>query len=245
LNHTFVRENVFFYVTAYNSGNHWIILAAENITRTDNEMENTMQLQFPLHTISDSVDADVLYALARAEAEFTVAELRAVLGRRSLEGIRRSLARLVDQGIVAQHRVGRSSSYALNRDHLAAPAIIALAELNTTLRSRITERLREWTHQPVYAAIFGSGARGEMRPQSDIDFALVREGADDDTWEQQVEDLTRDIAAWTGNDVRPLILDADTIRGRGDTESVLRDIAAEGVPLWGERADFRRLIEAR
>ncbi|WP_159440528.1 nucleotidyltransferase domain-containing protein [Tersicoccus phoenicis] len=71
---------------------------------------------------------------------------------------------------------GRASLYRLNREHLAAPAIIELARLGDTLRERIAERIEGWAEQPVYAALFGSGARGEMTAASDLDLFILRSG---------------------------------------------------------------------
>lgn len=203
-----------------------------------------MLLQSPLNTVTSMVEADVLRVLARAESEFTVARLSTMIEGRSPEGIRRALERLVDQGVVDRRVVGRAHSYALNRAHLAAPAIIALATLDNELRDRLRARVAEWRVPPTYAAIFGSGARGEMTPESDIDLAFVFEGAVDDHTFDDIVDLAHDVTAWTGNDTRPLVLDSDEIRGRAEAERVLLDIARDGIPFAGEAGDFRELVGA-
>jgi UTP:GlnB (protein PII) uridylyltransferase len=193
--------------------------------------------------VTSAVDGEVLGVLARADAEFTVPELRIRLGR-STEGIRRALERLAEQGIVIRRSIGRATSYQLNRGHLAAPAIIELAELPATLRLRISQEIESWARPPVYAALFGSAARQQMRPDSDIDILLVADEIDDPVWEEQVADLARAVTTWTGNDARPLVFSTEEIRGRSNSEAVLRAILDEGVPLAGDRRFFQKLIAA-
>ncbi len=203
-----------------------------------------MELQNPMHTISSSVDADVLTVLARADSEFTISTLERMMESRSYEGIRNSLARLASQGVVTRRSVGRAHAYSLNRQHLAAPAIIELANLPESLRGRIREHIQSWTEKPYYVAMFGSGARGEMQTGSDIDLVFVREHGSTDRWQDQVDSLTRDISTWTGNDVRPLEFAVDDIRGRAMDEPILREIARDAFTIHGELSAFRRLVDA-
>jgi predicted nucleotidyltransferase len=200
-----------------------------------------VQIQSPFRTVTTAVDGEILAALARADHDFTVGELHVRLGR-STEGVRRALDRLVEQGIVTRRSIGRATSYQLNREHVAAPAITALAELPTTLRNRIRDHIAVWSEQPFYGALFGSVARQEMRPDSDIDILLVTDDADSTVWDEQIAALTRAVGSWTGNDVRPLVFATDEIRGGAAREPVLREIAAEGVTIAGGRGDFTKLV---
>jgi predicted nucleotidyltransferase len=200
-----------------------------------------VQIQSPFKVVTAAVDGEVLAVLARADQDFTVSELHVKLGR-STEGVRRALDRLVEQGIVVRQSIGRATSYRLNRAHIAAPAITALAELATTLRNQIRDHIAEWAEQPLYGALFGSVARQQMRPDSDIDILLVVDHVDSAVWEDQLAGLTRAVESWTGNDVRPLVFATEEIRGQGDREAVLREIAAEGVTIAGGRRDFTKLV---
>ena len=83
--------------------------------------------------------------------------------------------------------------------------------------------------------MFGSAARGDMRPASDIDVFVVRPsriGLEDDRWHVQLEALARHVTAWTGNDTRVLELSADEIRRRTNA-AVVREIATDGITLHG------------
>lgn len=196
-----------------------------------------MDLARPLTVITPTVDGDVLAVLARASAAFTGRQIHQLAGRHSERGVRNTLQRLSMQGVVIRERVGSSDRYALNRAHLAAPHIEALAHLRTEFLRRITEGLEEWMVAAEYAALFGSAARGDMRPDSDIDLFVVRSDrvdADDDRWRRQLSALALDMTAWTGNDTRVLELSASEARaGIAAGDEVLLEIRDEGVTLHG------------
>jgi hypothetical protein len=159
--------------------------------------------------------------------------------------VRKVLGRLVEQGIVHVEQVGPSYRYRLNRSHLAAPHIIALAGLRAELLSRLRTRLAQWDPPPVYAALFGSAARGDMRTGSDIDLLIVRPDEvdpDDDQWVEQVDELTSEVTGWTGNDTRPLEYgDTETRRALRRGAPVLEAVKTEGIHLHGP-SDYLRIV---
>ena len=134
-----------------------------------------MDLTDPTRALTPTLDGPVLAVLARAGRPLTVGEIAQQAVRGSEIGIRRSVARLVDQGLVMATQMGRNLVHELNRDHVAARAALALADLRLELWKRLRETLSEWTEQPVHAAVFGSAARGDGGPDSDIDLLLVHQ----------------------------------------------------------------------
>lgn len=203
-----------------------------------------MQFSRPLAVVTPTLDGPVLTALAAADGPFTTGQLTRILGEGSDEGIRKVLRRLTAQGIVSAERVGPAFAYRLNRVHLAAEPIIALAGLRGTFLTRLERLLASWAQPPAYAAVFGSAGRGTMRPDSDIDLLLVRSHALDDMWDTQLEHLVSTVSAWTGNDLRPLVYtltELDAARG----EPVLLDILDSGITVAGERSWFQRRVRPR
>ncbi len=204
-----------------------------------------MELNHPLATITPTLDGDVLAMLAQHEAAFTTGQLHRVLTRYSEEGIRKVLTRLTRQGVVHSERVGNAYSYQLNRDHLASGPIIELAHLLRTLLRRLEDRLESWRFPPMYAAVFGSAARGTMTADSDLDLLLVR---DDNTplavWEEQVGILAADVTSWTGNDARPLEYTVSELSGARD-EPVLRDVLERGLTIAGSHVWLSRQLRER
>jgi len=190
-----------------------------------------------LSTVTPTLDGDVLAVLARVDSTFTAGQLRRVLARHSEEGIRKVLQRLAKQGVLHVEKAGSAFVYRFNRDHLAAEHVIGLSRLMETLLARLEERLTSWEVRPVYAAVFGSAARGTMTVDSDLDLLLVfPDGADGQRWEAQIALLAADVGRWTGNDLRPLVFAEAELVGRAREEPVLRDVLDEGLTVAGSRA---------
>lgn len=204
-----------------------------------------MQLNRPFATVTPTLDGDVLAVLAAASTTtFTISQIQRILTTASGEGIRKVLTRLTAQGVVLHDRFGRTNTYRLNAEHLAAEPILALSRLTATLLDRIEAQLQAWREPPVYAAVFGSAATGRMTLSSDIDLLMVRRSPPEpdaphdapDVWEEQVAQLARSVTAWTGNDARVVEYTEDDLRrAAGAGEPLLRDVAKQGLTVAGSR----------
>ncbi|UPW13464.1 nucleotidyltransferase domain-containing protein [Gordonia amicalis] len=199
-----------------------------------------MQLNKPFATVTPTLDGDVLAVLASADVTFTISQVQRILGTASGEGIRKVLNRLSAQGVVLHDEVGRTHTYRLNTEHLAAQPIMALSRLNSTFLHRLEQHLTEWEAAVRYAAVFGSAATGRMRLDSDIDVFLVRAtDSEDDAWDQRVTELARLVTAWTGNDGRIIEYTEDELRAAvAAGEPLLDDVSKQGLTVAGTRAWF-------
>ena len=156
----------------------------------------------PLAVVTPTLDAAVLHALAATTAWTSGARVHRMAGTGSPDGVRRVLARLVAQGIVLADEHPHATLYLLNREHVAADAIVALTRVRTTIIDRITDALSRWSPEPVHASLFGSFARGEATTTSDIDVLVVigpATAADQDRRAAQTDQLATDVLRWTGN----------------------------------------------
>lgn len=203
-----------------------------------------MRLQEPLAVVTPTVDGDVLATLASTNQSFTTGELHRLLGRHSHSGIRKVLLRLQEQGIVESERFGNVTTFRLNQDHLAAPAISELARLRYIYFDRLRETFGSWRPAPVFAAMFGSAARGEMRNSSDIDLFVVRPDDLDtktrDEWDENLRALQQMASRWTGNDVRAIQMDESEVIDNLAHEPLLESIRFDGVVLHGTSSFWRR-----
>lgn len=203
-----------------------------------------MNFRRPFETVTPTLDGDVLAVLAGADAEFTAARVARMVGDASERGVRNALDRLARQGIVHLNRTTPVKLFALNRDHLAAPWVIGLAGLRAQLLDRLERAVADWTVKPLAAALFGSVARGEAGPDSDVDVLIVRparQDPDSGDWPQQMEALRSALTAWTGNDARLLEYGADEIELM-PSERVVRDALRDGIFFHGSAAAVRRFI---
>ena len=198
-----------------------------------------MDLAMPLAVVTPTLDAAVLHALAATTARASGAQVHRMAGTGSPDGVRRVLTRLAAQGIVLAEEHPNATLYLLNRDHVAADAVVALTRLRTTIIDRITDALSHWSPEPVHASLFGSFARGEATTASDIDIVVVigpAGAADQDARAAQIDQLTADVLRWTGN--RGHIVDP--------TPDILTAmIAAEDPLLASWRADHIHLMGTR
>lgn len=188
-----------------------------------------MQLQRPFASVTTAVDGDVLMVLSRAAGPMTIADISRLVPDRSYAGVRNSADRLTEQGIVTRFRTGRTKAFALNPDHLAAGAVRALADMRRELLERLTVGCDGLPLR--YAAVFGSGARGEMRPDSDLDLCFVVIAGRRPEAEDAIHALCERAQGWTGNVVRPVVFDESEVDA---ADPLLASVARDGVPIAGD-----------
>lgn len=199
-----------------------------------------MDLNRPIGVITPTIDAEVLAVLAGSTVTFTGAQVQKIMGSHTQKGVWSALQRLSNQGVVIKVQKGSAGLYSLNRDHLAARYILGLANLKSELLERMTKAITKWEIKPIFAAIFGSAARGEMRLDSDIDIFLVRPDkvdVDDNLWVSLQGGIVESVTKWTGNDARVFELsESEVAKGVAANERVLMDIKEQAIVLLGERS---------
>lgn len=203
-----------------------------------------MDFRHPLGVVTPTLDGDILVALARADEGFSGRQLHRLVGHASEPGVRKAADRLVEQGIVLRQQVGRAKVYRLNRQHVAAPYIEGLAALRGVLIDRLRRTLGAWKEPPMMAALFGSAARGEATPSSDLDLLLVRRGEvseESSVWQEQVSALEREATEWTGNDARVLEYSEEEL-AISDVGGLVEGAIAEGALVFGSRRRLRQRL---
>ncbi len=196
--------------------------------------------------MTPTLDGDVLSVLARAEAEMTGRELQRVIGHGSHQGIRNAADRLAGQGVVSRRSAGNANLYQLNRDHVAASWIEGLASLPSQVLDRLRDAITGWEQSPTLVVLFGSVARGEATPDSDLDLLVVRPAEcepDEPVWQEQLSKLQTHASAWTGNDARVLEFGEHELAG-GEPQQVLTDATRDGIELYGTLRMLRRGFRA-
>jgi hypothetical protein len=134
-------------------------------------------------SITATLDGPTLIALATVVQPLTVNEIAHRASRGSEIGIRRALVRLVDEGIVSAVKIGKTTVYNLNRDHVAASVVLEMSRLRAELWRRLSVEISSWRVTPAYACVFGSAARRDGDESSDIDILLVRAPTQDEIGE--------------------------------------------------------------
>ena len=192
-----------------------------------------MEFSSPLATVTPTVDGDVLAILSGTDGWFTTTLLQEQIPTRSVPGIRNVLIRLVDQGIVQSLIVGRVHQYRLNRQHIAAEPIIALARLRDAFTQRAAAAMGAWHEPPLFAALC---------PQTSSALrivAIMPRRVHQRIWDDQVSEFEAAAQLWTGNPVTVVAVGEDAV---GEASILLDEVARDGIAIVGDFAWFRRSI---
>ena len=205
-----------------------------------------MDMGNPTAAVTPTLDGPVLSVLAGTTRPLTGRAIARLVPQASQKGVQLVLNRLTEQGMVSRQEAGQAALYELNRDHLAAPAVAALARIRTGLFDRLRGELATWRVRPHHASVFGSAARGDGDAASDVDLFVVRPKAtveDNPVWRAQLDRLAREVLAWTGNHAAIVeISAADVERLRAKRPAVVDDLAHDGIDISGRK--LRSLLRA-
>lgn len=202
-----------------------------------------MDVSKPYSVISSPLDVEALLVLRRTTRPLTGRDVARLASRGSTAGIRKALARLTAHGIIQAEEAGRAILYTLNREHLAFPALEALASMQTELKRRLSTEIGDWSLQPNHVSIFGSAARADGNTSSDIDLFVVRPtgvGEEDPVWREQLALLASHTFSWTGNRLAVSEVDTRGLRRlRQERPSVVEDLREDAITLAGRDINLK------
>jgi predicted nucleotidyltransferase len=192
-----------------------------------------MNLGVPVLDVAPPVRGALLQALARLEQPVTRRQLAAAAGV-APGNAGAVIGELIQAGLVSETIAGRSSMVVLNRSHLAAGPVLALAGLRGELIQRLRERLSAW--RDLHGAwIFGSVARGDADNDSDVDLLIVADDLRSPDLHERLSRLQADVRSWTGNDLQ-LVEHSQTswrklVRAKNPLDEQIR---LDGIALAGD-----------
>jgi predicted nucleotidyltransferase len=147
---------------------------------------------------------------------------------------------LIQTGLVSEAVAGRASMVELNRSHLAAAPLLALAGLRGELIRRLREGLSQWPDL-VGAWLFGSVARGDAGQDSDIDLLIVADDLRSSDLHARLSQLHADVRLWTGNDLQLVEHSMKSwqklVRAKNPLVEAIRQ---DGISLTVERSELLR-----
>lgn len=197
-----------------------------------------MDLSSPISSVIPTAQGAVLAVLSRSGEPLSGRQVAALTnGRFGQWRVNEVLGQLAAAGIVLRESRPPAKLYRLNRDHVAAAGVEALANQRQELLSRIRSEVAAWVVQADAVWLFGSAARGDGDITSDIDLLVVRPVAvdeDDETWLGQIDEVSEHIALWSGNSCEVLELSRAELAGvvsRG--ERLFEDLRADALTLSG------------
>ena len=154
-----------------------------------------------------------------------------------------ALGRLEDIGIVRRQGSGQTQLFRLNRENLLVrdlliPLLTKEREAFPRILSRVSELL---TGRCVRALVFGSVARGEERPDSDLDLLLIADGPQGQAATRQGGDQVRAaLATEWGLRVNAIVLTHQAVEARRQRKDPLvTTILREGIAIDVDRVKRR------
>jgi predicted nucleotidyltransferase len=190
----------------------------------------------PIESIVPGVQGKVLTVLAGTETELTMSMVSRLAGT----GVNRTVSvlnHLVALGLVERRDVGASALVRLARENEAVRSILELSRLRDAVLARIGSEATTIDPAPLSVVVFGSMARGEAGPESDIDIVVVRSSdvdADDAGWTASLGRWSDKARLIAGNPVNLLIVaQQDVPKLLRRRNSVWREIVRDGITLVG------------
>lgn len=157
-------------------------------------------------------EAAALRVLARQVRDRSGREV-ARLASASPSSIRRALERLERIGLVHSRASSHAVLYRPNRDHVLWEPVLAVLTAPARIEAAVGDLVNMRLGQQATVAIFGSVARRDSTPASDVDVALVFDDAvDSGVREALVDDLADLVESKTGNAVQILELSRTQLR---------------------------------
>lgn len=195
-----------------------------------------MNLTEPLRSVIPGAHGQVLQVVARTQKPLTARQVALLTeGGTSKRRANDVLQELTEAGVILRQDSAPSYLYSLNRDHVAAGAILALADLRSTLLDRIRGNIATWEWKPVAAYLFGSTAKGTAAERSDIDVLVVQPpNIPADDWDDQLSILSENVHRWSGNYCEILELTEAELQESVSADNPLAaDLQDHGVILYG------------
>lgn len=150
------------------------------------------------------------------------------------QACKQALDRLETIGLVLRQGAGHTQLLRLNFEHeLVKDALLPLFAAEKVFQSRLRAAIaRAIGKDARTATLFGSAARKEDRPGSDIDLLLVAEGGRKTALADKAAEFGRGFIRRYGVRLSPIVYSAAEARAKyGSGDPLIKDVLAHGVDL--------------
>ena len=172
----------------------------------------------------------ILRLFCMTRGEYTGREMAKLTGYSQTYAIR-ALADLEANGLLFRRHVGRSHLYSLNDAHMMVEELTRLFNLERDALERLVQRFKDALGDDLLSIIvFGSVARGEERPDSDIDMVLKLRDGSRGVVEGKIDAVSNAVTAASGNPVSPVLITAselENMRGKKDKKGMWAEVLGE------------------
>jgi predicted nucleotidyltransferase/DNA-binding HxlR family transcriptional regulator len=194
-----------------------------------------MRFHEPLDDIlGNRTQIKLLRLLSRTRSAHTGRELARLIDL-SHNSTRYALDELERNGLIVKQQAGRSNLYSLDEDNIIFTEILSPAfKLEEDLLGEVARIFSDKLGEDLVATIlFGSVAKGEEHPNSDIDLVLVfGDEVNPADREDEVAEASLQVAKLFGNQVSTILLkNTDFERKKNARRGLWREIAETGLSI--------------
>ena len=196
-----------------------------------------MQFKNYLDTIfSQPTKVKLLRFLFETRPEMTGREL-ARFAKISHMQVYRNLDDLKAHGIVTKKRVGGAHVFSLNEKNVLVKDVLntLFQKEGKLLGDVLRAILREKAGDMLSVVVFGSAAKGEERPASDVDiFILTKNESDSNLVNDFLSDAELRFHEQTGNRLAPIVMTITELKGKYKTNKTLISGILSGKVISGK-----------
>lgn len=150
---------------------------------------------------------------------------------------RRELNKLVDMGLLVSSRTGNLQYYEINKKTPFYNEFRAIIKKTIGIEAVLGNKLRGLSGI-TFAFIFGSYAKNEFKPESDIDMVIIGTVSED-----RLVKIFRDVEREIGREINYHIYSLREFKNRLKTNSFTKNIIENRIIVAGDDGEFRTLLK--
>jgi predicted nucleotidyltransferase len=149
---------------------------------------------------------------------------------------RRELNKLADMGLLASSRTGNLRYYEINKKSPFYNEFRAIIQKTIGIEAILKGKL-QGLKGITFAFIFGSYAKNEFKPESDIDIVIIGTIS-----EVRLAKIFRDVEKEIGREINYHIYSLQEFKNRLKINSFIKNIIESYIIVAGDDGDFRTLL---
>lgn len=151
---------------------------------------------------------------------------------------RRELNKLVDVGLLITSREGNLQFYLVNKKNPLYAEFKTIIQKTIGIDALLKDAL-EKVAGINFAFVFGSYAKKDFKPESDIDMAVVG-----DVKEELLMKILKNIEKTIGREINYHLYTVKEFKEKIKTNSFVKNIIKDYIMVTGDEREFRRLLKA-
>jgi predicted nucleotidyltransferase len=149
---------------------------------------------------------------------------------------RRELNKLVDMGMLTAMKEGNLLYYQVNKQNPLYREFSAIIQKTIGIEAKLKNALQGFKGIS-YAFIFGSYAKREFKPESDIDVVIIGIIGED-----SLIKVFKDVERAIGREINYHIYTEKEFKNKLSTDSFIKNIIKNHIIIKGDEAAFRKLL---